>query len=72
MASTRQPHKTTFEAARVIRPIYTGGPVSLTDDARVLATALGDHVVLTDPATGRHLARVEGDGESVTSLICGW
>ena len=45
--ATKQPYKTTFEAGEVIRPIYTGGPVSLTDDGRVLATALDSDVVLT-------------------------
>jgi U3 small nucleolar RNA-associated protein 13 len=68
--ASKQPYKTTFEAVEVIRPIYTGGPVSLTDDGRVLATTLGEDVVLTDPSTGRHLARVEGDGESITSMTC--
>jgi len=68
--ATKQPYRTSFEAAHVILPIYTGGPVSLTDDGRLLATALGDDAVLTDTTTGLRLAKIAGDGESITSLIC--
>lgn len=52
--------KTTFEADRVIEPIYTGGAVALTQDGQVLASCLGEDVQLTDLETGARLARIEG------------
>lgn len=52
--------RTTFEPNRVIQPIYTGGSVALSRDGRVLATCLGEEVLLTDLNTGEHLARIEG------------
>ncbi|KAL6925009.1 hypothetical protein ACHAPO_001962 [Fusarium lateritium] len=66
--ANKQPLKTTFEAEHVIRPIFTGGSVSIDDDARILATVLGEDVVLTDPTNGKHLAQIEGDGELVSTL----
>ncbi|KAF2720639.1 WD40 repeat-like protein [Polychaeton citri CBS 116435] len=60
--------KTTFEPSRVIQPIYTGGAVSLSENARILASSLGEEVLLTDLETGTVLARIEGDGEPVTTL----
>lgn len=52
--------KTTFEPTQVIEPIYTGGDVALSRDGRLLATCLGEDVLLTDPRNGRRLARLEG------------
>lgn len=52
--------KTTFEASRVISPIYTGGSVALSEDGEVLATCLGDEALLTSLSTGAQLARIEG------------
>lgn len=52
--------KTTFEPGRVIQPIYTGGSVALSQDGRVLASSLGEEVLLTDLSSGEHLARIEG------------
>lgn len=52
--------KTTFEASRVIQPIYTGGSVALSGNGRILATTLGEEALLTDLNTGAHLARIEG------------
>ncbi|GAB7359336.1 hypothetical protein MBLNU230_g5987t1 [Neophaeotheca triangularis] len=60
--------RTTFEPSRVIQPIYTGGSVALSEDGRVLATCLGEEALLTDLNTGAHLARIEGDGEAITTL----
>ncbi|KAI7015795.1 small nucleolar ribonucleoprotein-like protein complex subunit [Hortaea werneckii] len=60
--------KTTFEPRHVIQPIYTGGSVALSQDGRVLASSLGEEVLLTDLNNGEHLARIEGDGEPVTTL----
>lgn len=58
--------KTTFEADRVIQPIYTGGSVALSSNGRVLASTLGEEALLTDLNTGAHLARVEG----VSAVMC--
>ncbi|KAI9788696.1 MAG: U3 small nucleolar RNA-associated protein 13 [Peltula sp. TS41687] len=59
---------TTFEGGRVIQPIYTGGSVGLDGSGHILATCLGEDALLTDLKTGKQLARVEGDGEVITSL----
>ncbi len=58
--ATKAPFKTTFAASEVIRPIFTGGAVAIENDARILATTLGDDAILTDIKTGKHLAKVEG------------
>ena len=52
--------KTTFDPTRVIEPIYTGGSVALSQDGRILASSLGEETLLSDLATGEHLARIEG------------
>ncbi|KAI1827913.1 WD40-repeat-containing domain protein [Xylaria intraflava] len=66
--ATKVPFKTTFAASEVIRPIFTGGAVSIENGARVLATTLGEDAILTDIKTGKHLAKVEGDGELISTL----
>ncbi|PIA90682.1 putative U3 small nucleolar RNA-associated protein 13 [Cercospora beticola] len=60
--------RTTFEPSRVIQPIYTGGAVSLSQNGRILASTLGEDALLTDLSTGTHLARIEGDGEPLTTI----
>ncbi|OCL04983.1 WD40 repeat-like protein [Glonium stellatum] len=60
--------KTTYDIDRIIQPIYTGGSIALSRDGRVLATCLGEDVLLTDLATGEELSRIEGDGETITTL----
>ncbi|KAF2454890.1 small nucleolar ribonucleoprotein complex subunit [Lineolata rhizophorae] len=60
--------KPTFEPLKTIQPIYSGGGVALSQDGRVLATCLDEDAVLTDIRTGEELARIEGDGETITSL----
>jgi len=52
--------KTTFEADKVISPLYSGGGVALSGDGRVLATCLAEDIVLTDLTTGQRLAQIEG------------
>jgi len=52
--------KTTFEPNKVIQPIYTGGSVGLSEDGRILASCVGEDVLLGDLATGAQLARIEG------------
>jgi hypothetical protein len=53
-------YKTTFEPNHVIQPIYTGGSVTLSQDGRILASCVGEDALLSDLATGEHLARIEG------------
>lgn len=67
MASRTAP-KTTFEVNNVIQPIYTGGSIGLDSGARILASTLGEDVVLTELSTGRRLAEIEGDGEPISTL----
>lgn len=59
---------TTYEPENVIQPIYTGGDVALDREGRILATCLGEEVVITDLGTGELLARIEGDGEVLTVI----
>ena len=58
--TTKAAYKTTFEVDEVIRPIYTGGAVALDNGSRILATTLGEDAVLTDLATGKLFAKIEG------------
>ena len=60
--------KATFEPAKTIEPIYTGGEVSLDASGRLLATCLEEDVLIVDIQTSKKLAHVEGDGEPVTSI----
>ncbi|KAI0157624.1 WD40-repeat-containing domain protein [Xylariaceae sp. FL1272] len=66
--ANKAPFKTTFEATEVIRPVFTGGAVAIENGARILATTLGEDAILTDLRTGKHLAKIEGDGESISTL----
>ncbi|KAF1980894.1 WD40 repeat-like protein [Aulographum hederae CBS 113979] len=59
--------KTTFEAGTVIQPIHTGGSVALSQDGKILATCVGEDALLTDLRTGKELARIQGDGETITT-----
>lgn len=52
--------KTTFEASRILRPIYTGGSTSLDAKGRLLATCVGEDALIVDLATGNQLASLEG------------
>ncbi|KAI9681647.1 MAG: U3 small nucleolar RNA-associated protein 13 [Trizodia sp. TS-e1964] len=58
--------KPTFEPKHIIQPIYTGGSVAL--DEGLIVTCVGEDALITDLATGEQLARIEGDGEIITSL----
>ena len=58
--ATKQPLKTTFDVAHVIRPIFTGGSIAIDTGAQILATTLGEDAVLTNPTNGKHLAQIEG------------
>ena len=52
--------KTTFEPTKIIQPFYTGGSVALSQDGRILASCLGEDVIISDLSTGEHMARIEG------------
>lgn len=60
--AAKAPFKTTFAASEVIQPIFTGGAIAIENDARILATTLGEDAILTDIKTGKHLAKIEGVG----------
>ncbi|CAL00677.1 uncharacterized protein An04g01900 [Aspergillus niger] len=60
--------KTTFEASRTLRPIYTGGSTALDASGRLLATCIGEDALVVDLETGDQVASLEGDGEIITSL----
>ncbi|TVY39036.1 putative U3 small nucleolar RNA-associated protein [Lachnellula occidentalis] len=66
--ANKSPYQTTFEAEHTIQPIYTGGSVALDNTGSILATTLGEDALLTDLNTGRQLARIEGDGELISTL----
>jgi U3 small nucleolar RNA-associated protein 13 len=53
-------YKTTFEPGKVIQPIYTGGSVALAQNGRTLASCVGEDALLSDLATGEHLATIQG------------
>lgn len=52
--------KTTFEASRTLRPIYTGGPTALDASGRILLTCVGEDALIVDLETGDQLASLEG------------
>lgn len=60
--ATKQPLKTTFDVGKVIAPIFTGGSIAIDNDVSVLATTLGEDVVLTDPSSGKKISTIEGVG----------
>ncbi|KAI0019646.1 WD40-repeat-containing domain protein [Xylariomycetidae sp. FL0641] len=66
--ANKAPLKTTFEVTEVIQPVFTGGAAAIENGARVLATTLGEDAILTDLKTGKHITRIEGDGELISNL----
>ncbi|ERF68997.1 hypothetical protein EPUS_06684 [Endocarpon pusillum Z07020] len=66
--SSRISIKTTFEPAKTIEPIYTGGDVSLDRSGRLLASCVEEDVLILNIQTGERVFRVENDGEAITSL----
>ena len=59
---------TTYEAARTIEPIYTGGDVSNNASGSLIATTVDEDVLLVQTSAGVPVCRIEGDGEAVTNL----
>lgn len=66
--ATKVNFKTTFEAAKTVQPIYTGGEISGNLDGTLIATCVDEDVLVVDSGTATVLCRIEGDGEPVTSL----
>ena len=66
--ATKVAIRTTFEPAKTIEPIYTGGDLSLDESGRLLATCVEEDVLIVDIEAGVPVARIEGDGEPITSL----
>lgn len=62
--------KTTFEASRTLRPIYTGGSTALDASGRLLAACVGEDALIVDLETGDQLASFEG--VSVTGFWSSW
>lgn len=60
--------KTTYEVSKTIRPIYTGGPVSLDESGRLLATCVNEDAVLIDLESGEQLATIEGVRFTIITL----
>lgn len=52
--------KTTYEIARTLQPIYSGGSITLSEDGRILAACLGEDALITDVTNGKELGRLEG------------
>ena len=66
--ATKVQIKTTYEAARTIEPVYTGGDVSANSNGSLLATCVDEDVLVINTRDAKPLCRIEGDGEAVTSL----
>jgi U3 small nucleolar RNA-associated protein 13 len=71
--------KTTFEASRTLRPIYTGGSTALDASGRILLTCVGEDALIVDLETGDQLASLEGvstifqcSREPVLTILLGW
>lgn len=65
--ASRRSFKTTFEAQKVIQPIHAGGNVATDAKGEILATCLGEEVLLTSLQNGESLARIGVVG-SLTSM----
>lgn len=58
--SFRSKEAVTFDIEKVIQPIYTGGDIAIDSKGNLLATCLGDQVVITRIRDGHLLRRIEG------------
>lgn len=52
--------KTTFEASKTLRPIYTGGSTALDATGRLLVACIGEDALIVGLETGDQLATLEG------------
>ncbi|PPQ72265.1 hypothetical protein CVT24_004682 [Panaeolus cyanescens] len=60
--------RTAFKKARTIAPLYTSGPVAVTQDGTKLVTCVGEDVVLTNVQDGVEICRFASDTQTVNSL----
>jgi hypothetical protein len=61
-----------FKKARTIGPLYTGGPVALTQDGSRIVTCLGEEILFTNVATGTEICRFEGVRATLSMILfCG-
>ena len=49
-----------FKKARTIAPLYTGGPVAITQNGLLLVTCVGEQALLTDLQSGAEICRFAG------------
>jgi U3 small nucleolar RNA-associated protein 13 len=49
-----------FKKARTIAPLYTGGPVAITQNGLWLVTCVGEQALLTDLQSGAGICRFSG------------
>lgn len=61
--------QTTFEATKVIEPIYTGGDISVDASGRLIASCVDEDILIVNIKDQEVLTTLEGDGESITSLL---
>ncbi|KAK5061136.1 hypothetical protein LTR84_007678 [Exophiala bonariae] len=66
--ATKVNFKTTFEVAKTIQPIYTGGDISGNSDGSLIATCVDEDVLVVDTISTAVLCRIEGDGEPITNV----
>ncbi|VDB84254.1 unnamed protein product [Peniophora sp. CBMAI 1063] len=67
MASSSK-QKIAFKKARTVGPLYTGGPVALSQDGRWLVTTLSDEAILTDLNDDTQICRFAGDTSTIHSF----
>ncbi|KZV74065.1 WD40 repeat-like protein, partial [Peniophora sp. CONT] len=67
MASSSK-QKIAFKKARTVGPLYTGGPVALSQDGRWLVTTLTEEAILTDLNDDTQICRFAGDSSTIHSL----
>ncbi|RKP21527.1 WD40 repeat-like protein [Rozella allomycis CSF55] len=60
--------KSSYKEERILEPIYSGGPVTLSTDFRYILSTLNDEVKVTDILNGNSLFSLPGDDEPVTCI----
>ena len=63
-----------FKKAKVVAPLYTGGPVAIAQDGTRLVTCVGEEAILTDVKNGKEICRFAGVRDNIpacspTSLL---
>ncbi|KAI9188218.1 U3 small nucleolar RNA-associated protein 13 [Blastocladiella emersonii ATCC 22665] len=60
--------KESFKKLRSLGPVYTGGTVCLSSDAKTLYSTIDEDVVIVDVASGQQLHRIQPNADAVTSF----